>query len=427
MKNTNIGYFPAKTLLLYLVLVIVGCLVGCNAPGFLGMYVLATTIGIFLQEIGDRIPVIYKYLGGGAFIAIFGSAVIRWLGVLGPSTTEAIDAFVKNQDYIGLVVGGLICGSILTMDRDLLIKAGTRYFVPIIGGIVLAFGLTAVVGAIAGYGWREAILFVALPIMGGGTSAGAVPTALAYEAVLSHDQAYYLTLMMPAVVIGNAVAVVAAGVLDGIGKKHPASTGNGKLMKLNSIDFSAGESAGKLDALALGRGIVGTGIFYIVGKLLAQIIPIGIHYYAWTILACAVVKIANLVPKSIQEDMSQWYVLIAKVTIPAVYFTVGYTYMDLQQIIDTMNITYLVMIVTTLVGCILGTWFLGKLVGFYPVESSITAGLCMANMGGSGDVAVLGAANRMELMPFAQISSRLGGALIIITANILAPIIGAGL
>lgn len=427
MKNLKIGYFPARTLLIYLILVIVGILIGCNAPGFLGMYVLATTIGIFLQEIGDRIPLIYKYLGGGAFIAIFGSAVIRWLGVMGESTTESIDAFVKNQDFIGLVVGGLICGSILTMDRNLLIKAGSRYFVPIIGGIILAFGLTAAVGAVAGYGWRQAILFVALPIMGGGTSAGAVPTALAYEAVLAHDQAYYLTLMMPAVVIGNAVAVVAAGVLDGIGKKKPDTTGNGRLMKLDNIAVSAVESIKSLDALALGRGFVGTGAFYIIGKVLAKFIPIGIHYYAWTILACALVKILNLVPEDIQDDMAQWYTVVSKVAIPAVYFTVGFTYMDLQQIIDTMDVIYLVMIVTTVVGCILGTWFLGKLVGFYPVESSVTAGLCMANMGGSGDVAVLGAANRMELMPFAQISSRLGGALIIIIANIIAPIIGAGL
>ena len=61
--------------------------------------------------------------------------------------------------------------------------------------------------------------------------------------------------------------------------------------------------------------------------------------------------------------------------------------------------------------------------GFYPVESAITAGLCTTNMGGTGDIAVLSAAKRMELLPFAQIATRICGALILIVASILTKVL----
>ena len=88
-----------------------------------------------------------------------------------------------------------------------------------------------------------------------------------------------------------------------------------------------------------------------------------------------------------------------------------------------MQIIIITTIAITVIGAIVGSGLVGRIVGFYFVESSITAGLCMANMGGTGDVAVLSAADRMELMPFAQISSRIGGAFMLILASVLLQII----
>ncbi len=426
LDKMKFGVIPAKYFIPFFIVILVGIAVDAHPKGFLGGFVICTVFGLLLEKIGDVTPIVKTYLGGGSFVAIFGGAVIMYMNVLPEGTTELLTSFIKSMDYIGLVVGGLICGSILTMNRKVLIKAGSLYFIPIVSGIALAFLFTALAGELLGFGWKEAILFVSLPIMGGGTSAGAVPMAETYAASMMQDNTFYLSLMMPAVVIGNALAIVCAGILNGIGKKMPNATGNGKLMKNKDMITDEKREEKEIDLSSLAKGFIITGIMYGIGILLAKIVP-SIHYYAWTIITCAFFKISGIFPEDLQEDVYQWYKFIMKTFIPAVLFGIGLVYTDLAVVLESLTPTYLVLVLATLVGAVVGTWIVGKLVGFYPIESSITAGLCMANMGGSGDIATLGAANRMELMPFAQISSRIGGAIIIVLASILVPIIGVGL
>jgi Na+/citrate or Na+/malate symporter len=63
-------------------------------------------------------------------------------------------------------------------------------------------------------------------------------------------------------------------------------------------------------------------------------------------------------------------------------------------------------------------FFVGKWVKLYPIDAAIV-NACHSGQGGTGDVAILTAANRMQLMPFAQIATRIGGAITVTLALIL--------
>ena len=63
------------------------------------------------------------------------------------------------------------------------------------------------------------------------------------------------------------------------------------------------------------------------------------------------------------------------------------------------------------VATLMGTGFVvGRLLKMYPIDTAIV-NACHSGQGGTGDVAILTAANRMQLMPFAQIATRIGGAI----------------
>ena len=96
----------------------------------------------------------------------------------------------------------------------------------------------------------------------------------------------------------------------------------------------------------------------------------------------------------------------------------GIAAIDFHTMLSVLSLGNIFAVIMIVVGVVLGAAVFGWLVGFFPIESGITAGLCMANMGGAGDLAVLGAAKRMSLMGYAQISSRIGGAIILLIGSV---------
>lgn len=335
--------------------------------------------------------------------------------------------FMTSGGFLDFYIAALITGSILGMNRKLLIKACLRYLPCIIASVAVALLFVGLGGLMFGMNFRETTAYIGIPIMGGGMGAGAVPISKVFAPTLGVDAKVILAKLVPAVALGNAMAIVAGGLLNKLGKSKPALTGNGNLVRNTGDDFKVESSKSdiKFDITDYSAGILTATGFFVFGSLIAKLmekVGLSIHTYAWMIIAVAVVKMLNLLPEYISNAAEQWYAFIAKNFTGALMLGIGIAYTDLGQIINALSLQYVVLCALVVIGAVIGAGVVGHLVGFYFVESAITAGLCMANMGGTGDVAVLTAADRMELMPFAQISSRLGGAFIILLASFLVPI-----
>ncbi len=398
-------------------IVLLATYMGVLPKGMIGAYPLMMVMGAILNEVGNKLPIVRSYLGGGPIVIIFGSAALVAFDLIPESAITIMSNFMKGESFLDFYIAALITGSILGMDRKLLIRASARYLPVILGGVVVSFGLAGVVGMIMGYGAKEAILYVALPIMGGGMGAGAVPLSQIFGKSLSADPSVILSKMVPAVALGNAIAIVFAGILDRVGKGRPNLSGEGKLMVGQEDPSAEDEKEEKIDYGLLGIGLLLSTTFFTWGSILAKFIPI--HSYALMIISVAVIKGIGILPKKYELGASQWFRFVMNNLTPTLLIGIGVAYTDLKEVASAISVTYVILVSMTVIGAIIGSGFVGKLLGFYPVEASITGGLCMANMGGTGDVAVLSAANRMLLMPFAQISSRLGGAFMMIVATAL--------
>lgn len=104
-------------------------------------------------------------------------------------------------------------------------------------------------------------------------------------------------------------------------------------------------------------------------------------------------------------------------------FTFSATQTPWQTLIKGFSPAQLVTCVMT-VCALVGTGFLvARRVGLHPAETALVTAT-HSGMGGAGDIAILTAADRMRLMPFAQIATRIGGGVTVALALVAARIVG---
>jgi len=404
---------------IFLGLGLLGMYLGVLPTGIIGVACLLLPLALILEPLGDRLPILKDYLGGAPLLLIFLGAGLVHFKILPEVVVKSFGDFMKESgsNFLDFFICSLMTGAILGIHSKMLIKAGLRYMAPVVGGIFVSCALLALVGLASGRGWKELVLNIGFPILGGGMGGGAVPMAKVVNGITGQDMKQVLSVFVPAVVLGNVFSIIAAALLDRLGRQLPKLSGNGVLLKDPAlvqeepkIEFSAWN-------LVIG-GTVGCG-FYACGKILNHFVP-SVHNLAWMVLVVALCNIAGIIPAYIISACYSWFKFVVKAFVGIVLLAIGIVFTDLGEVIRSITPYYVLLCATVVVGASLGAGLVGRWVGFYFIESAITAGLCMTNMGGTGDVAVLSASKRMQLMPFARISTSIGGALIIFLCGLLA-------
>lgn len=414
-SGVKIVGFPLALYLLIAALVALCMYAGCLPGGLVGGLIVLMVFGEGLNFIGNSLPVVKTYLGGSV-ICILGAAVIQAVGLIPDETHQVIDSFVNQEGFLVFYISALITGSLFNIDRDLLIKATVKLLPTAVISLAVGVTLSGVLGMFMGNSFLEGILYIGVPMTSGGMTAGSVPLSAMYASVLGTDAGQILTRLAPATVLGNCVAIVFGGLANNLGMKKPTLTGGGRLV-------NDGQEVKKRPPMKPTFALLCTGLiislaFYELGALCNKYVSL-IPTYAWMIIAVILVKGTGLLSDELEDAAREWGQFAIHSWTAAALAGIGATLIDLKTIMATITPFYLLTVVLVVAAITLTASFVGKLMGFYPLEAAIAAGMCTTNMGGSGNVAVLSSAKRMELLPFAQIVTRSCGALMLTLGGIL--------
>lgn len=373
----------------------------------IGAILALVIMGHVFYYIGAHLPIFRSYLGGGSVFTILVMAVLVYLNIVPSDTVKTTSGFINGMDFLGLYIVSLIGSSIFKMNRKMLLSAAVRFLPVAFLSMAVTFFGVGLVGMLIGVGFSHAVLYTSLPIMAGGVGAGIVP--------LSGIDAHAFG-SSAAVILGNLLAIISAGLVSKL-FLHSKSNGHGVLLKTENADAQVVADP-KPDYTQIGVGLIISVSFFVFGTLLSALFP-SINAYAFIILSIVLTKALGLLPEYYEQSVIMSGQVITKNMTHALLAGVGMSLVNIKLLLSALSWQFVVLCLTSIIVISLASYFLGKLFGLYPVESVITAGLANNSMGGTGNVAVLAASDRLNLIAFAQMGNRIGGALVLVIAGIL--------
>ena len=419
--DARIGIVPVPIYVI-LVALLAGFTYTGDIKGEISIMIAVLVIGGFTcAEIGKRTPIL-RNIGAAAIFATFVPSALAYYKLLPPQIEKSVIEFTKYTNFLYLFIACIIVGSILGMDRQVLVKGFLKIFVPLAVGSIAAGIVGTLVGTLLGLGAYHTFFFVVIPIMAGGVGEGAIPLSVGYSEILGQPQGDIFAQVLPPVMLGSLTAILLSGTLNYVGKRYPHLTGEGRLQPGEHDDMNTAreeamdEKGAPMDVATVAAAGLCAITLYLLGVMCHRLfgLPAPVAMLFLAVLA----KLTSAVSPHLQQGGFVVYKFFSTAVTYPLLFAIGVSMTPWDKLIAAFNLPNLITIVGT-VATLMGTGaFVGRCLSMYPIEAAII-NACHSGQGGTGDVAILTAANRMQLMPFAQIATRIGGAITVTAVLIL--------
>ena len=419
LMDFRIGIIPAPVFLLLAGLTAAFAATG-KVPSDILMNIALLSLGGFAcAELGKRIPGINQ-IGAAAIFATFIPSYLVYAHLIPEAVKTSITDFTKASNFLYLFIAAIIVGSIFGMDRKVLVGGFLKIFAPLALGSIVAALVGVGVGTALGLDPQHTLFFVVIPIMAGGVGEGAIPLSIGYAHLGHGVQGDLLAEILPAVMFGSLTAILFSGVLNLVGKRLPHLTGEGRLSIGEQDDLPLAEGEDDAEsarphpgAATVAAAVVTAVSLYLVGALAQKLFdfpgPVTMLFLA------VLLKLGRLVSPDLERGAFAVFQFFRTAVTYPLLFAIGVALTPWDKLMAAFSLANVITIVAT-VTALMGTGFLvARLVRMHPIDVAIVAA-CHSGQGGTGDVAIHTDANRMQLMPFAQIATRIGGAITVTLA-----------
>lgn len=388
---------------------------GVPSDILMNMAVLAVG-GFACAELGERLPLI-KHIGAAAIFATFIPSYLAYAHLIPAPVVTSVTSFTKSSNFLYLFISSIIVGSILGMDRRVLVSGFLKIFAPLAIGSVVAGIVGTLTGVALGLGLSHTFFFIVVPIMAGGVGEGAIPLSVGYGSILHQGHGALIGQILPPVMLGSLSAIVLSGFLNFLGKRYPHLTGEGRLQPDGHDELPLGsETAAEPPGIkAVAAAAVTTVSFYLVGVLAQRL-------WGWPapvvmLFAVVAVKLARVASPELERGAFTVYRFFSVAVTYPLLFAIGVSMTPWDELVSSLAVPNLITIFVTVATIMATGFYVGRLLNMYPIDVAIV-NACHSGQGGTGDVAILTAANRLQLMPFSQIATRIGGAITVVLALI---------